>query len=141
MNDEQWVVIPNWDKFQHYKDRDPAWIKLYLRLLRDVDYLSLTPTARALLHGLWLLYGACDGRVPRSTVGVALQLKAKREHWESLSDAGFIEFSASKPLALARSRETEKRKKELKRPVENQEPEPELLNFTEYLSTIVAGHL
>ena len=30
----------NWDKFQHYKDRDPVWIKLHPELLDNDDYLT-----------------------------------------------------------------------------------------------------
>ena len=37
-----WIVIPNWDKFQHYKDRDPVWIKLYLELNSRDDWRRLT---------------------------------------------------------------------------------------------------
>ena len=36
----QWIEIVNWDKFQHYKDRRPVWIKLHLDLLDNDDYLG-----------------------------------------------------------------------------------------------------
>ena len=33
-----WIVIPNWEKFQHYTDRNPPWVKLYTELnRRDED--------------------------------------------------------------------------------------------------------
>lgn len=46
----------NWEKFQHYKDRSPPWIKLHKQLLRDPEFLSLTPYQQATLIKLWLLY-------------------------------------------------------------------------------------
>ena len=36
--------VRNWDEFQHYKDRDPTWIKLYNRLLDDYAF-GLLPDA------------------------------------------------------------------------------------------------
>ena len=41
MTAERYIVIPNWDEFQHYKDKTrPAWIKLYPRLLRNDEFLG-----------------------------------------------------------------------------------------------------
>ena len=37
-----WIVVPNWDKFQHYNDREPAWIKLYTELNASDDWLDLS---------------------------------------------------------------------------------------------------
>ena len=54
MTDLGWIEIPNWDRFQHYRDRDPPWIKFYTELLHDPDYLALSGDQRAILHGLWL---------------------------------------------------------------------------------------
>ena len=33
--------VTNWDQYQHYKDRDPTWIKLYARLLDDYEFATL----------------------------------------------------------------------------------------------------
>jgi uncharacterized phage protein (TIGR02220 family) len=45
----------NWKTFQHYKDRDPTWIKLHKKLLDDFEYQSLPVASRALAPMLWLL--------------------------------------------------------------------------------------
>lgn len=98
---EQWIVIPEWNKFQHYKDRDPKWIKVYTRLLSDPAYVNLSFPQRGLLHGLWHLYARSARDVPDNTSYLSRQLGGKvlRKSLESLYDAGFIEFSSSKPLA------------------------------------------
>ena len=45
----------DWDKFQHYKNRNPPWIKLYRGLLDDHDFYKLPVASRALAPMLWLL--------------------------------------------------------------------------------------
>lgn len=99
-----WVIVPNWEKFQHYKDRTPVWLKVHLELFERDDYLELTPTARALLHCIWAHYALARGVLRASRVQGACNLRATRQHWESLNRAGFIQLSASKPLALAHAR-------------------------------------
>jgi hypothetical protein len=103
---EQWIIIPGWDKFQHYPDRDPLWIKNYRALLTDEDYLGLPEGTRAVLHGLWLAYASSDGQLRLDTRSLSsrLRLRVTKLQLERLNHAGWIEFAASKPLALARAR-------------------------------------
>jgi hypothetical protein len=112
MSDERWIVIPDWEKFQHYKDRNPTWIKVYTDLLQDDDYLALAPTSRALLHGIWALYALTNGRLRTGRAQVALKMRAKREHWEELVYAGFIELSASRPVPIRYPRDREREREE-----------------------------
>ncbi|MCC6312071.1 MAG: hypothetical protein IT345_14290 [Trueperaceae bacterium] len=97
----RWIVIENWDRFQHYRNRDPSWIKNYTALLHDDDYLNLTPPQRALLHGLWMLYAKTHRSVLEDTAMLSsrLGLRVRKDTLESLNRAGFIRFSASRPLA------------------------------------------
>jgi uncharacterized phage protein (TIGR02220 family) len=44
-----------WNEFQHYRDRDPTWIKLHKRLLDDFEFQSMPLASRALAPMLWLL--------------------------------------------------------------------------------------
>lgn len=112
MSGERWIVVRNWQRFQHYKDRNPTWIKNYVELLHDPTYLELPEGCRAILHGLWLEYASSRARVRLDTRSLSrrLALRVTTRQLERLSDAGFIEFSASAPLASrarARSREAE----------------------------------
>lgn len=102
-----WVVIPNWGRFQHYSDRDPTWIKDYVSQLEDDDWLKLTSAARGVLTTARLMYAASDGKLTLRRLKAALKSGNRRleVNLASLNDAGLIRFSASKPLALARSRE------------------------------------
>lgn len=100
-----WIVIPNWhggkEGFQHYKDRDPKWIKNYTRLLSSDTYLGLSGHRRGIIHGLWLAYASsnCQLRVDTASLSRRLSLRVTMSDLVSLSDAGFLGFSASKPLA------------------------------------------
>jgi len=104
---ERWVVIRNWDKFQHYKDREPLWIKVYLELANDEDWCGLSLASRGLLVSLWVEYGASRGILPLRSIGPRIRQKVLKKTLDPLVQAGFIALSASKPLALARSREVE----------------------------------
>ena len=56
-----WIVIPNWDKFQHYRTRQPTWIKVYLELTSKDEWLSLSMSTRGLLLTCWLEYARRKG--------------------------------------------------------------------------------
>lgn len=110
------IIIPRWDSpdgFQHYKDRDPKWIKVYTRLLDDDSYLSLTVTQRAVLHGLWLMYAKSAGKVPENTSKLSrrLGIRVTKRTLDALNQAGFIEFSLAEPeqvVSLEKRREEKK---------------------------------
>src|SRR5262245_51436039 len=58
-----WLIVPNWEKFQHYRDRKPTWIKVYAQLLHDPDYLGLSLATKGLLQVIWLAYSQCEQRL------------------------------------------------------------------------------
>lgn len=96
-----YVVVRNWERFQHYRDRTPPWIKTYLELMSDDAYLGLTGHRRAVLHGLWMEYARARRRLPDDTATISrrLALKVTTSDLEALNHAGFIEVGASTPLA------------------------------------------
>lgn len=53
--------IRNWDKFQHYKDRNPPWIKLHFALLASEDWVTLDDASRVLAVASMLLASQNDG--------------------------------------------------------------------------------
>ena len=115
--DEVYIQIPDWERFQHYKDRDPPWIKNYVKLLHKDEYLSLSGHARGILHGIWMTYSTSHRQLRGDTATLSrrLNLKVTRHDLEALVQAGFIQLvastvlakryqDASKTLALARAR-------------------------------------
>jgi len=103
------IVIPRWEDFQHYKNRDPPWIKDYRSQIDNANYLDLTLAQRGLLHDLRLLYLVMHGELPASRTFIATRLRCKtdKRSFEALNHAGFIEISASTVLA-----QTEKRRED-----------------------------
>ena len=83
--------VRNWDEFQHYKDRDPTWIKLYNRLLDDYAF-GLLPDARKWhLVGIFLLASRHNNRVPRDPHWVARKIGAHMPvDLAMLERAGFL---------------------------------------------------
>ena len=50
------IIRPkNWKEFQHYKDRNPPWIKLHKSLLDNYEFHSLQLASKALAPCYWLL--------------------------------------------------------------------------------------
>lgn len=110
MSDDRWIVVRNWEKFQHYTNRNPPWIKLYTSLDADDEWRRLTFAQRGVLVSIWCSYARSRGVV---SVRSASNLTGRRISFvqlKALRDAGFITILASKPLALT---ETKKKKKEL----------------------------
>ena len=51
--------ICNWARYQHYKDRDPTWLKLHRSLLSDYQWAKLPDVSKGQLMGLWLVAARC----------------------------------------------------------------------------------
>ena len=119
------IRVVNWDTFQHYRKRHPPWIKVYRRVLDDMDYLELDDMAARLLFELWLLASEGDGIVEmrRLVRYKHCASKALAKPLQTLTTAGFIE-DASKVLARCKQdailRREEKRREERVSPTEKQ---------------------
>jgi hypothetical protein len=111
MSEEQWIVVPKWNEFQHYKDRVPVWIKLHLELADKDEWRRLTLAERGLLVSIWIAFARTRGVVRASELPTFVTASTRQKHLTSLSDAGFIRIRASRPLAQRRERIKEKKKK------------------------------
>ncbi len=123
------LLVKNWTEFQHYKDRNPPWIKLHRSLLDDYDFARLPDASKAHLMLLWLFASQNGGKIPedakflqrklglekppdlKSFVNQALLIPEQNDS-RVLADC---EQCASDVQAFARSQETEKRREETER--------------------------
>jgi hypothetical protein len=103
-----WIVIPGWDKFQHYADRRPVWIRLYTELRDRDEWRALTLAEQGLLVNIWIEYASSDGLLAFRRFPSRIPQKISRRSLDSLRDAGFIEVSASKPLAIRYPRDRDR---------------------------------
>lgn len=124
--------VKNFERFQHYKDRAPPWIKLYNELLDDYDFGLLPDASKMHLIAIWLLASRSDNKIPYDPTWVARRINATEPvNLAALAQAGFIvtdqplqtmEQVAIKPLAKCLSREREEGETEKRREEENTSP-------------------
>ena len=107
--------IRNWDKYQHYKNRSPSWIKLYNTLLDDLDFSRLDEAnQRHCIFLMLLVSRLAENKLPISVnsthklrIGTAewlsRRIDARSEiNLEALLKAGFLEgYSNSDRKLLA----------------------------------------
>jgi len=70
--------IKNWNKFQHFKDRRPPWVKLYRDLLDDLEWFELDPVSSKNLINLWLIASEYDGYLPSLDI-LSFRLRLKKQ--------------------------------------------------------------
>jgi hypothetical protein len=68
--------VKNFDRFQHYKDRSPPWIKLYNELLDDYEFGLLPDATKMHLVAIWLLASRSENKIPYDPAWVARRINA-----------------------------------------------------------------
>ncbi len=116
------ITPKNWNTFQHYKDRSPAWIKLHRGLLHDYAFSRLPVASRALAPMLWLLASEYeDGIITGDFEEAAYKLHmSKNEFCEAINpliEGGFftldsVSLAARKQPASPEKRDIEKTEEE-----------------------------
>lgn len=99
--------IINWERHQHYKDRNPPWIKLHRDLLTSETWVSSDDASKALAIALMVLAAEHGNRIPANPRYI--QRRAYLEKEPDLSGLVALQFIeiieetdvASKPLASA----------------------------------------
>ena len=111
---DQVLVVLNWGRFQHYKDRNPPWIKFHTSLLDDYEFQRLPDAAKWQLLLLWLVAARQDNRIPDDREWLADLFHVGQDSLEVdlLVDRGWLERrvapdTSSKPLARESSTSAE----------------------------------
>jgi hypothetical protein len=85
------LVVKNFERFQHYRDRNPPWIKLYGDVLVDLAFLKLPEAAQAQLMKLWILASQLGHPLPNDPKFLAGKIGTKgRFYLSEIIAAGFI---------------------------------------------------
>jgi hypothetical protein len=122
MSSPQYLRVRNWEKFQHYKDRRPIWIKYHVELLDDYELTTLDYVTQLLYDRLLLLAARTDNNIPLDPAYVCRMVSIEEPQvavgLDKLLEQGFLVLaerkrSASKVIAK-RSAEAslEKRREE-----------------------------
>jgi hypothetical protein len=98
----RYLRVKNWAEFQHYKDRNPPWIKLHRALLDDYEFSRLQDASKAHLVLIWLFASQKDGAIPEDPAFLKKKLGLKQEpNLKLFIDHGLliVEQDASRVLA------------------------------------------
>jgi hypothetical protein len=97
----EYLRVKNWEEFQHYKDRNPPWIKLHRALLDNYDFCKLADETKAHLMLIWIHASQNDGLVPHDSAFLENKLSCREIDLEVLIEKGFllVEDDASDMLA------------------------------------------
>ena len=87
----KFLKVANWEKFQHYKDRCPPWIKLHRDLLRSYDFRCLQDASKLHLMLIWLLASQLDNKIPADEKYIKEQIGVSGKiSFNELIDKGFL---------------------------------------------------
>jgi len=75
--------VKNWQRFQHFKDRRPPWVKLHRDLLDDPDWHDLSGDEAKALVMIWLVASENDGNLPDNRK-LAFRLRIDERQVETL---------------------------------------------------------
>lgn len=91
----RYLRIRNWERFQHYKDRRPPWVKFYVELLDDPEVTSLPIPTQLLMDRLLLVAAKCDNRIVSDAKWIANAVHMDEKHirngLKQLRKIGFLE--------------------------------------------------
>jgi len=90
--------IKNWGKFQHYKDRNPPWIKLHVGILQSEDWVMLDDAGKLLAIACMVIAARNNGEVPNNPAYIKrVAYLNKTPNLKPLLECGFLKI----PLADA----------------------------------------
>ncbi|TKB63289.1 MAG: hypothetical protein E8D47_12945, partial [Nitrospira sp.] len=85
------LSIKNFDKFQHYKHRNPPWIKLYYDILDDDEFILLSIPSRHHYMTLLLIAGRKNNRIPHDAAYLKKVMRLDEEpDLTELIERGFL---------------------------------------------------
>ncbi len=82
----------NWERFQHYRDRNPPWIKLHTELLDNYDFSQLSDASKLLALCITVLAARSDNKIPADPAWIMARCSIKtKPDLDALIKANFIE--------------------------------------------------
>jgi hypothetical protein len=88
--------VKNWETFQHYKDRNPPWIKLHNHLLDDYEFECLPDASKCHLLCIWMLASRTNNEMIYDNTWVKRKIGANSSvDLDLLASVGFIELQGT----------------------------------------------
>jgi hypothetical protein len=73
-----YVAVRNLERYQHDKERRPPWVKLYVAMLNDEDFGTLSVPARLVFLLSLLLAADRNNRIPADPGWMAVEMRMPR---------------------------------------------------------------
>ena len=87
-----YLRVRNWSRFQHYRDRNPPWIKLHWEMLASEDWTMLADASKLLAVVCMLVASRNNGMVPDNPAYLKrVAYLDKTPNLKPLIDCGFLE--------------------------------------------------
>jgi hypothetical protein len=137
----EYLKIKNWSKFQHYKLRNPPWIKLHRTLVADYKFTQLSDTDKCHLILIWLEGSNHDGAVPNDPDFLRRRLGTKRNpDLKLFIEQGWLIKSAStNSLHQTEESREEKKREETSKAVDKYQMHPRACKAPRCLVAALAG--
>ena len=71
--------VRNLEKWQHYKDRNPPWIKLHRDVFNNYDFSDLEDYEKAHVIFIWLLASQMNNKMPYDPAWIKKRINAKED--------------------------------------------------------------
>jgi hypothetical protein len=125
--------IKNWERYQHYKDRSPAWIKLHYELLTSPDWVMLDDASKLLAVVIMLLASRSGGEIDGNEryIQKAANLDRKVD-LNPLIECGFLIMLADASTVQANDTREEERREEKRRGDSENQKEKNENDFDEF---------
>ncbi len=121
MSRKRFLQIANFDEFQHYKDRNPIWIKLHCAVLDDYEFAQIPDETKFHAFGLMLLASRLNNKFPEDEVWLRRKLSASSEiNIELLLEIGFLEVFNEKKVSKKKQKATQKTPTNARKPKKTQ---------------------
>jgi hypothetical protein len=92
---KRYLRVRNFDALQHYKDRNPIWIKLYCSILEDYDFARLPDETKFHAVGLMLLASRSNNKFPDDEQWLRAKINAEKEiNLDLLLEIRFLEVAS-----------------------------------------------
>lgn len=83
--------LSNWEEYQHYKHRNPPWVKLHFAMLSGETWVCLDDASRVLAIACMLIASRNDGHIPANPEYVRRVAHLnKKPNFDLLLSTGFL---------------------------------------------------
>jgi len=90
-SEDSFISVKNFEKFQHYKERCPPWIKIHRSIFEDYEFECLQDASKLHLMLIWVLASQCDNKIRADPQWIKRKIGVKGPvDIQVLVDKGFL---------------------------------------------------